>query len=188
MIDFRTDYQIAINKINNWKISNERQVYLHRKLLTNLMFRAICTKFVFDAFKKQELPHFNDINEALEYIEEYYRSMEELVSPNLISWLRQMPNDMNIGTVNYHFYKCLAFEAEESEESMKELEYIYVFEQLNDACVLFYISWLITGCTIKEALESVSGTTCSNIPNDDLLSIKEYFQPIIADFMSDNYK
>ena len=118
MIDFRTDYQIAINKINNWKITYERQVYLHRKLLTNIMFRAICTKFVFDAYKKQELPHINDINEALKYIEDYYRSMEEIVSPNLISWLRQMPNDMNIGTVNYHFYKCLAFEAEESEESM----------------------------------------------------------------------
>ena len=71
---------------------------------------------------------------------------------------------------------------------MKELEYIYVFEQLNDVCVLFYISWLITGCTIKEALEKVSGTTCSNVPSDDLLSIKEYFQPIIVDFMSDNYK
>ena len=188
MIDFRTDYQIAINKINNWKITYERQVYLHRKLLTNIMLRAICTKFVFDAYKKQELPHINDINEALKYIEDYYRSMEEIVSPNLISWLRQMPNDMNIGTVNFHFYQKLAFEAEELDESMQELEYIYVFEQLNDVCVLFYISWLITGCTIKEALENVSGTTCSDIPDDNLLSIKEFFQPTIADFMNDNYK
>ena len=51
MIDLRKDFQFAINNISNWKNSYERKVYVHRKLLINIMFRAINTKLVYDAFK-----------------------------------------------------------------------------------------------------------------------------------------
>ena len=113
--------------------------------------------------------------------------MAENIMPKLIGWLRNMQNDEMVGTVNYHFYKCLAYDAEIKDDSMHELEFIYVFEQLNDACVLFYIAYILVGKTAKEALEAVSGKACSAIPNDDFTSLKEFFQPCISDFMKENY-
>ena len=71
---------------------------------------------------------------------------------------------------------------------MRELEFIYVFEQLNDACILYYIAFILAGKSAKETLESISGRTCSSYPKEDLISLKEYFQPDIAGFMNENYK
>lgn len=187
MVDLRKDFHFAINNISNWKNSYERKVYVHRKLLINIMFRAVNTKFVYEAFQRGEMINSLDLEESIEYVEDFYKGMAENVMPNLIGWLRNMSNDEMVGTVNYHFYKCLAYDAEIKDDSMQELEYIYVFEQLNDACILFYIAYLLSGKSIKEALESVSGCTCSSYPKDDLTSLKEYFQPYIADFMNENY-
>ena len=70
---------------------------------------------------------------------------------------------------------------------MHELEFIYVFEHLNDICVLFYISYIITGMSPREAIEKISGTECPTLPNNDLGSLKECFQPVIGDYMEENY-
>lgn len=152
------------------------------------MFRAFCAKFIYDAFKKGEMLDSNDIEEATQYVEAFYKGMAENITPNLIGWLRNMPNDEMVGTVNYHFYKRLAYEAEIKDDAMRELEFIYVFEQLNDACVLFYIAYILAGKSAKEALEAVSGKVCSAIPNDDFTSLKEFFQPNISEFMKENYR
>lgn len=138
MIDLRKDFHFAINNISSWKNSYECKVYVHRKLLINIMFRAINTKFVYDAFKRGEMINSLDLEESIEYVEDFYKGMAENVMPNLIGWLRNMSNDDMVGTVNYHFYKCLAYDAEIKDDSMRELEYIYVFEQLNDVSILFY--------------------------------------------------
>lgn len=186
-VDIRTDFHIAINNISNWKNSYERKIYVHRKLLINIMFRAICTKFVYEAFKEGEMIDSSNVEEATQYVEDFYKGMAENIMPKLIGWLRNMQNDEMVGTVNYHFYKCLAYDAEIKDDSMHELEFIYVFEQLNDVCVLFYIAYILAGKTAKEALEAVSGKACSAIPNDDFTSLKEFFQPCISDFMKENY-
>ena len=143
---------------------------------------------MYNAFKRGEMINSLDLEESIEYVEDFYKGMAENVMPNLIGWLRNMSNDEMVGTVNYHFYKCLAYDAEIKDDSMRELEFIYVFEQLNDACILFYIAYILAGKPIKEALESISGGTCSSYPKEDLASLKEYFQPYIADFMNENYK
>lgn len=187
MIDFREDYNNAINNIRSWKNSNERKVYVHRKLLTNIMFRAISVKGVYDAFLRNELPHFPSTESSLKYIEEYYDEMSKEVHPELIEWLRNFSNDEMVGTVNFHTYKCLAYNAEINEESVHELEFIYVFEHLNDICVLFYISYIIAGMSPREAIEKISGTECPTLPNNDLGSLKECFQPVIGDYMEENY-
>ena len=168
MIDFREDYNNAINNIRSWKNSNERKVYVHRKLLTNIMFRAISVKGVYDAFLRNELPHFPSTESSLNYIEEYYDEMSKEVHPELIEWLRNFSNDEMVGTVNFHTYKCLAYNAEINEESVHELEFIYVFEHLNDICVLLYISYIIAGMSPREAIEKISGTECPTLPNNDL--------------------
>ena len=71
MVDLRTDYHIAINNISNWKSSYERKVYVHRKLLTNIMFRAICTKLVYKTYKNGEMVTFDNTEDAIKYVEEY---------------------------------------------------------------------------------------------------------------------
>lgn len=86
MFDFREDFNNAINNIRSWKNSNERKVYVHRKLLTNIMFRAISVKGVYDAFLRNELPHFPSTESSLKYIEEYYDEMSKEVHPELIEW------------------------------------------------------------------------------------------------------
>lgn len=103
MIDLRKDFQFAINNISNWKNSYERKVYVHRKLLINIMFRAINTKLVYDAFKNGEMIDSLDLEESIQYVEDFYKGMAENVMPNLIVWLRNMQNDEMVGTVNYHF-------------------------------------------------------------------------------------
>ena len=188
MIDLRKDFQFAINNISNWKNSYERKVYVHSKLLINIMFRAINTKLVYDAFKNGEMIDSLDLEESIQYVEDFYKGMAENVMPNLIGWLRNMQNDEMVGTVNYHFYKCLAYDAEIKDDSMQELEFIYVFEQLNDACILYYIAYILAGESAKDTLESISGRTCSSYPKENLTSLKEYFQPDIAGFMNENYK
>ena len=188
MVDLRTDYHIAINNISNWKSSYERKVYVHRKLLTNIMFRAICTKLVYDAFKNGEMVTFDNTEDAIKYVEEYYNGMAEIVNPKLMGWLRNMSNEEMVGTINFHTYKCMAYEAEIKDESMQDLEFIYVFEQLNDACVLFFIAYLLAGKTKKEALDTITRIDCTVLPKDDLVSLKEYFQPSIGDYMNENYQ
>lgn len=187
MIDFREDFNNAINNIRSWKNANELKVYVHRKLLTNIMFRAISVKGVYDAFLKSELPHMSSIESSLKYIEEYYDEMSKEVHPELIEWLRNIPNDEMIGTVNFHTYKCLAYNAEINEESVHELEFIYIFEHLNDICVLYYIAYIIAGMTPKDAIEKVLGVECPTLPTEDLGSLKECFQPVIGDYMEENY-
>ena len=187
MIDFREDFNNAINNIRSWKNSNELKVYVHRKLLTNIMFRAISVKGVYDAFLNGELPHMSNIESSLKYIEEYYDEMSKEVHPELIEWLRNIPNDEMVGTVNFHTYKCLAYNAEINEESVHELEFIYVFEHLNDICVLFYIAYIIAGISPKDAIEKITGVECFTQPIEDLGSLKECFQPVIGDYMEENY-
>ena len=153
MIDFREDFNNAINNIRSWKNANELKVYVHRKLLTNIMFRAISVKGVYDAFLRGELPHMSSIESSLKYIEEYYDEMSKEVHPELIEWLRNIPNDEMVGTVNFHTYKCLAYNAEINEESVHELEFIHVFEHLNDICVLFYIAYILAGMSQKVLLK-----------------------------------
>lgn len=187
MIDFREDFNNAINNIRSWKNANELKVYVHRKLLTNIMFRAICVKGVYDAFLRGELPHLSSIESSLKYIEEYYDEMSKEIHPELIEWLRNTPNDKMVGTVNFHTYKCLAYNAEINEESVHELEFIYVFEHLNDICILVYIAYIIAGMSSKDAIEKISGRECPTMPTEDLGSLKECFQPVIGDYMEENY-
>ena len=160
-VDIRTDFHIAINNISNWKNSYERKIYVHRKLLINIMFRAICTKFVYEAFKDGEMLDSSNVEEATQYVEDFYKGMAENIMPKLIGWLRNMQNDEMVGTVNYHFYKCLAYDAEIKDDSMHELEFIetrrFTFKEktYHDSCDGFHICNLVDGSAA--VIESVGG-------------------------------
>lgn len=188
MIDLRKDFHIAINNVSRWKNTTERKSYVHRKLLTNIMFRAISTKNVFDAFLIGDLVSSESIDESIQYVERMYNSMAEEIQPMLMGMLRKMDNDEMIGTVSFYFYKRLAYEAEFKDESMNDLELIYVFEQLNDVCVLFYVAYRLTGYSRAEALASITGVKPSSLPNETLGDLKEFFQPHIAEYMNKNYQ
>ena len=188
MIDLRKDFHIAINNISRWKNATERKSYVHRKLLANIMFRTISTKNVFEAFLNGDLVSSESIEESMHYVEHLYNSMAEEIQPMLMDMLRRMDNEEMIGTVSFYFYKRLAYEAEVKDESMDDLEFIYVFEQLNDACVLFYVAYLLAGYSRTEALAKITGSRPSSLPNDTLGDLKEFFQPHIAEYMNENYQ
>ena len=107
MIDLRKDFHIAINNISRWKNTTERKSYVHRKLLTNIMFRAISTKNVFEAFLNGDLVSSESIEESMQYVEHLYNSMAEEIQPMLMGMLRRMGNEEMIGTVSFYFYKRL---------------------------------------------------------------------------------
>ena len=188
MIDLRKDFHIAINNISRWKNTTERKSYVHRKLLTNIMFRAISTKNVFEAFLNGDLVSSESIEESMQYVEHLYNSMAEEIQPMLMDMLRRMENEEMIGTVSFYFYKRLAYEAEVKDESMNDLEFIYVFEQLNDTCVLIYVAYLLAGYSRAETLTKITGVRSSSLPNDTLGDLKEFFQPHIAEYMNENYQ
>lgn len=188
MIDLRKDFHIAINNISRWKNTTERKSYVHRKLLTNIMFRAISTKNVFEAFLNGDLVSSESIEESMQYVEHLYNSMAEEIQPMLMGMLRRMGNEEMIGTVSFYFYKRLAYEAEVKDESMNDLEFIYVFEQLNDTCVLIYVAYLLAGYSRAETLTKITGVRPSSLPNDTLGDLKEFFQPHIAEYMNENYQ
>ena len=125
MVDLRKDFHIALNNVSRWKNITDRKSYVHRKLLTNIMFRAISTKNVYDAFLSGDLVPLASIEESMQYVERMYNSTAEEIQPMLMGMLRRMDNEEMIGTVSFYFYKRLAYEAEVKDESMNDLEFIY---------------------------------------------------------------
>ena len=188
MVDLRKDFHIALNNVSRWKNITDRKSYVHRKLLTNIMFRAISTKNVYDAFLSGDLVPLASIEESMQYVERMYNSTAEEIQPMLMGMLRRMDNEEMIGTVSFYFYKRLAYEAEVKDESMNDLEFIYVFEQLNDVCILFYVAYLLAGYSRAEAFEKITGIRPSSLPNETLGELKEFFQPHIAEYMNENYQ
>lgn len=185
-MDLRSDFTDAINARNNWKNNYDLSTYVHRRLLINLMYRAECTSKVFDDFLKGELMPWDDLCDAEDYVENYYDEVALKVKQYLIELLRNNGH-YNVGTVDYYIYKRLAYEAEHQRHSLEELEFVYVFEHLCDLCVLYYIAHRLTGLSKSDAIQAITICPIDEMPKDNLESLKECFQPMLATFMKENY-
>ena len=144
MIDLRPPLNEAIGNISNWRNRYSRMEYPH-KIVLNMMYRAYTTRFVYEAFIRDELPDYDDFTEAAREVHRFYGQMAATeVHANLIRWMQTRPNEQ-VGTLIAARMEALATQAETDPKALEELEFSYIFELLNDMSVLYFIAFRLCG-------------------------------------------
>lgn len=187
MIDLRPPLNEALGNIVNWRNKYAREEYPH-KIVLNIMYRAYSTKFVFEAFSRDELPEFDDFTEAAREVHRFYGHMAATeVHSNLLSWMATKPNE-EVGTVCTERLEKLATRAEMDPQALEELEFTYIFELLNDMSVLYWIAFRQCGESDVNAIYKMSDVMIRPFNNMDYSMIKQVFQQLlVAPYMNDNY-
>lgn len=187
MIDLRPPLNEALGNIVNWRNKYTRSEYPH-KIVLNIMYRAYSTKFVFEAFSRDELPEFDDFTEAAREVHRFYGHMAATeVHSNLLRWMATKPNE-EVGTVCTERLEKLATRAETDPQALEELEFTYIFELLNDMSVLYWIAFRQCGESDVNAIYKMSGVMILPFHNMDYSMIKQVFQQLlVAPYMNDNY-
>ena len=187
MIDLRPPLNEALGNIVNWRNKYARSEYPH-KIVLNIMYRAYSTKFVFEAFSRDELPEFDDFTEAAREVHRFYGQMAATeVHSNLLRWMATKPNE-EVGTVCTERLEKLATRAEIDPQALEELEFTYIFELLNDMSVLYWIAFRQSGESDVNAIYKMSDVMIRPFNNMDYSMIKQVFQQLlVAPYMNDNY-
>ena len=187
MIDLRPPLNEALGNIVNWRNKYARSEYPH-KIVLNIMYRAYSTKFVFEAFSRDELPEFDDFTEAAREVHRFYGHMAATeVHSNLLRWMATKPNE-EVGTVCTERLEKLATRAETDPQALEELEFTYIFELLNDMSVLYWIAFRQCGESDVNAIYKMSDVMIRPFNNMDYSMIKQVFQQLlVAPYMNDNY-
>ena len=187
MIDLRPPLNEALGNIVNWRNKYARSEYPH-KIVLNIMYRAYSTKFVFEAFSRDELPEFDDFTEAAREVHRFYGQMAATeVHSNLLRWMATKPNE-EVGTVCTEKLEKLATRAETDPQALEELEFTYIFELLNDMSVLYWIAFRQCGESDVNAIYKMSDVMIRPFNNMDYSMIKQVFQQLlVAPYMNDNY-
>ena len=187
MIDLRPPLNEALGNIVNWRNKYARSEYPH-KIVLNIMYRAYSTKFVFEAFSRDELPEVDDFTEAAREVHRFYGHMAATeVHSNLLRWMATKPNE-EVGTVCTERLEKLATRAEIDPQALEELEFTYIFELLNDMSVLYWIAFRQCGESDVNAIYKMSDVMIRPFNNMDYSMIKQVFQQLlVAPYMNDNY-
>ena len=138
MIELRPAFEEALRNLGNWRNKYPHQVYPH-KIVLNMMYRAYSTRLVYQAFANDEMPEFDDFQEAAKYVIEFYgeTALRE-VMPYLEEWMANNPNEQ-VGSLCTARFEKLATQAETDKKYQEELEFSYIFEQLKDSIFFFFI-------------------------------------------------
>lgn len=187
MIELRPALNEAMQNIQRWRNVYSTNIYPH-KIVLNMMYRAYSTRIVYIAYLNDELPEFEDLTEATNYILEFYGSAAvKEVHPYLENWITNKP-DEEVGTICFLRYDKLANLAENDYEKREELEFSYIFELLNDMSVLYYIALRLIGQTQVEAFAKLSDVVIEKIPNMDYTVTKQVLQQLlVARYLQNNY-
>lgn len=188
MIDLRPPLNEALGNISSWRNKYTRKEYPH-KIVLNIMYRAYTTKLVFEAFSKDELPDFDDYNEASTEIHKFYGQMAITeVHANLIRWMTTNSNEA-VGTVCTARLENLASKAESDSQALEELEFTYIFELLNDMSVLFWIAFRLCGESEVNAICKLCDAMIRPLDHMDYAITKQVFQQLlVAPYMNKNYR
>ena len=111
MIELRPAFEEALRNLGNWRNKYPHQVYPH-KIVLNMMYRAYSTRLVYQAFANDEMPEFDDFQEAAKYVIEFYgeTALRE-VMPYLEEWMANNPNEQ-VGSLCTARFEKLATQAE----------------------------------------------------------------------------
>ena len=188
MIELRPALNEAIRNLETWRNKYTAQVYPH-KIVLNMMYRAYSTRIVYQAFANDEMPEFDDFQEAAQYVIAFYGECSKSeVLPYLEGWMKDQPYEQ-VGTLCTARYEPLASKAETEKKFQEELEFSYIFELLNDMCVLYYIAFRLSGNSEVDAIAKMSDVIIEPMENMDYSIIKQAFQQLLVGrYMSMNYR
>ena len=188
MIDLRPPLNEAIGNISNWRNRYSRMEYPH-KIVLNMMYRAYTTRFVYEAFTRDELPDYDDFTEAAREVHRFYGQMAATeVHANLIRWMQTRSNEQ-VGTLITAKMEALATQAETNPKDLEELEFSYIFELLNDMSVLYFIAFRLCGESEVDAILKMSGAIIEPLDYMDYTITKQVFQQLlVAPYMNRNYR
>ena len=119
MIELRPAFEEALRNLGNWRNKYPHQVYPH-KIVLNMMYRAYSTRLVYQAFANDEMPEFDDFQEAAKYVIEFYgeTALRE-VMPYLEEWMANNPNEQ-VGSLCTARFEKLATQAETDKKYQEE--------------------------------------------------------------------
>lgn len=188
MIDLSQAYAEATNNVLTWRNRYSAKEYPH-KVVINMMYRAYGMQFIWNEFKRGTLPRFSSVNDALIGMERHYQEISITeIRDNLLNWLKTKPND-SVGTLTYSNYeKNVATPAEIDKKKREELEFSYIFEMLEDKCVLYYIGFRQMGKSFQDAVAMITNVLIEDIPTMDYNMAKHVFQQLlVARYMHEHY-
>lgn len=187
MIELRPAFEEALRNLGNWRNKYPHQVYPH-KIVLNMMYRAYSTRLVYQAFANDEMPEFDDFQEAAKYVIEFYgeTALRE-VMPYLEEWMANNPNEQ-VGSLCTARFEKLASQAETDKKYQEELEFSYIFELLNDMSVLYFIAFRLSGESEVDAIAKMSDVIIEPLEHMDYTITKQVFQQLLVGrYMSLNY-
>lgn len=186
MIDLKQAFTEGTNNIRAWRNRYSKDEYPH-KIVINIMYRAYIMSFVWKAFENHELQKFSNFQEAVTQMEQTYGAQAWNVNPYLMNWLQNYPS-REVGGLTFAGYDRIATKAECDKKSLEELEFSYIFNLLQDKCVLYWISLRQTGQNQTQAIASLTDVLIEELPNVDYKTMREVFsQLIVARYMDENY-
>lgn len=188
MIDLRPPLNEALGNISAWRNRYDRREYPH-KIVLNIMYRAYSTRFVYEAFERDELPEYDNFTEAAEEVHKFYGHMAATeVHANLIRWMNTRPYE-HVGTMCTARMEALATKAEFDPNALEELEFTYIFELLNDMCVLYWIAFRQCGESDVNAICKMCDIMIEPLDHMDYTITKQVFQQLlVAPYMQKNYR
>ena len=187
MIDIKPCFDETMRNIRTWRNRYLTAEYPH-KVVINMMYRAYAMQHIWREYNNGSLPHFNSINDGIIWMEKHYSEVAMTkIQPNLLNWLQQSPNT-SVGTLTFANYERLANLAESNTAKKEELEFSYIFELLEDKCVLFYIAIRQTGKSMTDTIAMMTNYMIEPINNLNYEMAKQVFQQLyIGKYMHENY-
>lgn len=187
MVDLKQPYAEGTNNIRTWRNRYSTEEYPH-KIVINMMYRAYNMLYVWQSFQNGELPSFSSFQDAILYMEQFYsQTAANKVQSNLMDWIEDYPSK-EIGGITFTGYDKIATNAEFDKKQLEELEFSYLFNLLQDKCVLYWISLRQTGKSQTQSISAITNFVIEEIPNLNYSTAKMVFQQlIVSKYMNDNY-
>lgn len=187
MLDLRQAYSEGLQNIRNWRTRYEPQEYPH-KVVINMMYRAYGMSYLWEDYKNGRIPRYANFQEAVIAMEERYSKIAiEKVRDNLTDWIKKNPNQ-TIGSLTFSNYDSLATAAEKSKDKKEELEFSFIFNFLQEKCILYWIALRQIGKSDVDAIGLITGVIIEPIANMDYAGAKYVFQELcVKQYVSQNY-
>ena len=187
MIDLKNRYEEGVHRVRDWRNRYSITEYPH-KVVLNMMYRAYTMSYIWNEFKTDKLPTFTSMNDAFIYMDKHYGEIAATyIQPNLLGWLQNNPTK-EIGTLVYLNYEKIASDAEGDKSKKEELEFSYLFNLIQDYCVLYFIAIRLCGKSLTDTIALMTNYMIEDIPQIDYSIAKQVFlQLYVSKFMHEHY-
>lgn len=187
MLDLTGAFQEAMHNLQTWRNRYSIQEYPH-KIVLNMMYRGYAMQEIFDDYLSGKLPRFSSSQEAIMYMERYYGDVAiQRVAPFLELWVEQNANK-SIGGLIYANYDRMASTAELTPSMKEEVEFSYIFDLLQEKCVLYWIALRQTGEDEMRAVGLLTGLIIQSEVEFTYEMTKVIFQDLcVRQFMAQHY-